>query len=78
MNNNNPNHSEITPSWTEWVKIIEKDVQAGVQREIAEHKAKGNPIYYKKDGKFIIENSKGERFEYKETDKGIEIIKKIQ
>ncbi len=58
MSNNNPNQSKPTHSWTEWAMIIETNAQAGVQREIAEHKAKGNPIYYKESDKLIMENSK--------------------
>jgi hypothetical protein len=76
--NNNPDRSKPTQSWSEWVTIATTDAQAGVQREIAEHKAKGNPIYYQENGKSIMENSNGERFEYRETDKGIEIINKLQ
>ena len=58
--------------------IIVSNAQAGVQREIIEHKAKGNPIYYEDKNKLIMENSKGERFEYKHTDEGIEIINKVE
>jgi|GEM_PF-3163587 len=78
MSNNNPNQSKPTQSWAEWARVIEAKAQAGVQEEIAEHKAKGHPIYYEENGKLIMENSKGERFEYKRTNKEIEIINNLE
>ena len=58
--------------------LIEGNAQAGVQREITEHKAKGNPIFYEEDNKLIMETSPGERFEYKYTAEGIKILKKLE
>ncbi len=78
MNNENSHESKPTQSWTEWIEMITPKIQQGVQEEIAEHKALGNPIYYEMNGKLIVEHSNGERFEYKHTDNGVEIIGQIE
>lgn len=78
MNNENSHEPKPTQSWTEWVEMITPKIQQGVQEEIAEHLGKGNPIYYLENGKSIVQNSNGERFEYIDTDNGIEIIGKIE
>lgn len=78
MSNDNSDQSKPIQSWGEWVEISIKLAQEGVQREIAEHKAMGNPIYYEENGKLVMENSQGEKFEYKHTENGTEIIGKVE
>ena len=78
MTKENSNNPKPKQSWTQWVEMITPKIQQGVQEEIAEHLAMGNPIYYIENGKSIVQNSKGERFEYKDTENGIEIIGKIE
>lgn len=78
MTDNNHDQLKPTQSFGEWAKIVETKAQEGVQQEIAEHRAMGNPIYYEKDGKLIMETSKGECFEYKHTENGNEIIGKVE
>ena len=57
--------------------LIEANAQAGVQQEIIEHKANGNSIFYEEKNKLIMETSQGERFEYKLTEQGIEILNQL-
>lgn len=78
MSHENYPMSKSNHSWTNWAKLIEANAQAGVQREISEHKAKGNPVFYEEDNKLIMETSLGERFEYKYTNQKIEIINKLE
>lgn len=78
MTYDNSNEPKPKQSWGQWVEMITPKIQQGVQEEIAEHKALGNPIYYEMEDKLIVENSDGERFEYKHTSNGIEIIGKIE
>lgn len=78
MSQKNSYQSKSNHSWTQWATLIEANAQAGVQREISEHKAKGNPVFYEEDNKLIMETSLGERFEYKYTNQGIEILNKLE
>jgi hypothetical protein len=78
MSKENCQTPESNHSWTKWATLIEAHAQAGVQREISEHKAKGNPVFYEEDNKLIMETSLGERFEYKYTSHGVEVLKKLE
>jgi len=78
MSHENSHQLKSNQSWTKWAMLIEANAQAGVQREINEHKAKGNPIFYEEDNRLIMETSQGERFEYKYTDQGIKILNKLE
>jgi hypothetical protein len=60
-------------------KELEQLAQIGVQREIAEHKAKGNSIFYSRNGVPIMEKADGHCFEYRRLEDGTrEIIQEVE
>lgn len=61
-----------------WAKELEQLAQAGLNQEIATHKANGRPIFYSKDGILIMELADGRCFEYRHLQDGTrEIIREV-
>lgn len=50
--------------FSQWGKELERLAQEGVKQEIAKHKAAGHPIFYSKNGVFIMELPDGGCLEY--------------
>lgn len=59
----------------EWGNKLERLAQEGVRKEIAEHKAAGNPIFYSRKGLPIMELPDGRCFEYRLLEDGTQEIK---
>ena len=65
--------------FTHLSKELERLAQLGVQREIAEHKAKGHPIFYSRNGIPIMEQPDGSCFEYRRLKDGTrEILREVE
>lgn len=60
--------------FSQLVKQLTHLAQAGLKKEIAVHKANGQPIFYSWSGISIMELPDGRRFEYKLDESGIEKI----
>lgn len=62
----------------EWGNKLERLAQEGVQKEIAFHKASGNPIFYSRNGVPIMELPDGRCFEYRRLLDGTrEVIREV-
>jgi hypothetical protein len=60
-------------------KELERLAQAGVQKEIAEQKAKGYSIFYSRNGVPIMEQPDGRCFKYRRLEDGTrEIIQEVE
>ncbi|MBD2309961.1 MmgE/PrpD family protein [Chroococcidiopsis sp. FACHB-1243] len=68
------NNSEFS----EWGKKLERLAQAGVQKEIAEHKASGRSIFYERNGMTIMELADGRCFEYRLQDGKVQIVSEVE
>ncbi len=63
---NTPTESEFT----RWTDELEDLARLGVEKEIAQHKAHGNPIFYSRNGVPIMELADGRCFEYRRLKDG--------
>ncbi|MBA3920790.1 MAG: MmgE/PrpD family protein [Nostocaceae cyanobacterium] len=71
----NINHSEFY----QWGKELERLAQIGVKKEIEQHKAAGQPIFYSRQGVLMMELPDGRCFEYQRREDGTqEIIREVQ
>lgn len=62
----------------EWGNKLERLAQEGVRKEIAKHKAAGNPIFYSRKGVLIMELPDSRCFEYRLLEDGTqEIIREV-
>ena len=68
------NNSEFS----EWGKKLERLAQAGVQKEIAEHKASNCSIFYERNGTTIMELPDGRCFEYRLQDGKVQIVSEVE
>ncbi|AFY91139.1 hypothetical protein [Chroococcidiopsis thermalis] len=68
------NNSEFS----EWGKKLERLAQAGVQKEIAEHKASNRSVFYERNGTTIMELPDGRCFEYRLQDGKIQIVSEVE
>ncbi len=67
----------MTNEFNEWSESLTRQVKRGVAKEIAEHKLRGQPIFYEENNMLIMENPNGEKFEYKLEDGDVQIIRKL-
>ncbi len=63
-----------TTEFSRWIKEMARLAQEGVKKEIARHKAAGNPIFYSRNGVLIKELADGRCFEYRLQEDGTEEI----
>ncbi|MBD2309812.1 MmgE/PrpD family protein [Chroococcidiopsis sp. FACHB-1243] len=64
--------------FSEWGKKLERLAQAGVQKEIAKHKASDRSVFYERNGTTIIELPDGCCFEYRLQDRKIQIVSEVE
>lgn len=61
-----------------WGEELERLAQAGVKKEIAQHKALGRSIFYSRNGVLIMELADGRCFEYQRLEDGTrEIVREV-
>ena len=63
-----------TTEFSVWVKETARLAQEEVKKEIAFHKAAGNPIFYSKNGILVKELADGRCFEFRLREDGTEEI----
>ena len=63
-----------TTKFSKWGKELERLAQEEVKKEIAFHKAAGNPIFYSRNGKLVKELADGRCFEFRLQEDGTEEI----
>ena len=63
-----------TTEFSGWVKEMARLAQEEVKKEIAFHKAAGNPIFYSKNGILVKELADGRCFEFRLREDGTEEI----
>ena len=63
-----------TSEFSQWVKETTRLAQEEVKKEIAFHKAAGNPIFYSRNGKLVMELANGRCYEYRRQEDGTEEI----
>lgn len=69
-------HPNADNEFVQWTKKLEQLSQAGVSKEIAQHKAAGRPIFYSIHGVPIMELADSRCFEYRHLEDGTrEIIR---
>ncbi|MBE9020006.1 MmgE/PrpD family protein [Chroococcidiopsis sp. CCALA 051] len=67
-----------TSEFSQWVKETARLAQEEVKKEIALHKAAGNPIFYSRNGKLVMELADGRCYEYRRQEDGTrEIIQEL-
>ncbi len=65
--------------FSQWGKEMERLAQIGVKKEIEQHKAAGQPIFYSRQGVLIMELSDGRCFEYRCRENGtLEILREVK
>lgn len=63
-----------TTEFSGWVKEMARLAQEEVKKEIAKHKAAGNPIFYSRNGILVKELADGRCFEFRLREDGTEEI----
>lgn len=67
-----------TTEFSRWVKETARLAQEEVKKEIAFHKAAGNPVFYSRNGVLVMELADGRCFEYRRQKDGTrEIIREL-
>lgn len=67
-----------TTEFSVWVKETARLAQEEVKKEIAKHKAAGNPVFYSRNGVLVMELADGRCFEYRRQKDGTrEIIREL-
>ena len=67
-----------TTEFSGWVKETARLAQEEVKKEIAFHKAAGNPIFYSRNSILVMELADGRCYEYRRQEDGTrEIIREL-